>query len=72
VDKFEAGQVVMLKSGGPYMTISAVATASGVGSAVGDLACLWFEGPTLYKGIFRPSSVKSVQEPIATPNDPEE
>ena len=40
--KFEAGDVVMLKSGGPYMTV-AVAAPSEDG-----LNCMWFDGPTLY------------------------
>jgi uncharacterized protein YodC (DUF2158 family) len=69
MDKFEAGQVVMLRSGGPYMTISAVAKAAGAGVVAGDLACLWFDGPTLYKDTFHPSVVKSVHESVATPDD---
>jgi uncharacterized protein YodC (DUF2158 family) len=63
--EFEAGDVVMLKSGGPYMTVAAAAP-SGEG-----LACMWFDGPTLYKGHFHPSTVKTVDEPVAVPNDPE-
>ena len=70
--KFDAGDVVMLKSGGPYMTVSAVAMSGSVGAAEGDLSCHWFDGPVLYKGIFHPSSVKAVDEPVAAPNDPED
>jgi uncharacterized protein YodC (DUF2158 family) len=72
VAKFEAGDVVVLRSGGPYMTVSAVAVGGDVGVAAGDLACHWFDGPTLYKGTFHPSSVKRVEEPVAAPHDPDE
>ena len=71
--KFEAGDVVMLKSGGPYMTVSVVIQGSGLGGVTpGDLECQWFDGPVLYRSIFHPQSLKSVQEPVASPNDPED
>jgi uncharacterized protein YodC (DUF2158 family) len=70
VADFKLGDVVMLRSGGPYMTVSFILTATLTDGFVGDLDCQWFDGPTLYKGTFRPSAVKEVVEPVAAPNDP--
>jgi uncharacterized protein YodC (DUF2158 family) len=69
---FKAGDVVMLRSGGPYMTVSFIAEKSAEAAAAGDLVCQWFDGPVLYKGMLHPCSVRLVEEPVAVPNDPEE
>jgi uncharacterized protein YodC (DUF2158 family) len=70
VADFKLGDVVMLRSGGPYMTVSFLLTAATTTNFVGDLECQWFDGATLYKGTFRPAAVKEVVEPVAAPNDP--
>ena len=62
----------MLKSGGPYMTVSYIVRGGDMGGTTGDLECRWFDGPTLYTNVFHPSTVKAVEEPVAAPNDPEE
>jgi uncharacterized protein YodC (DUF2158 family) len=73
VATFAAGDVVTLKSGGPYMAVSVIVQGSALGGVMpGDLECQWFDGPVLYKSIFHPQSLKSVQEPVAAPNDPED
>jgi uncharacterized protein YodC (DUF2158 family) len=64
---FKPGDVVMLKSGGPYMTVSFVVQ----GSNHGELLCHWFDGPVLYNSTFLPNTLKAVEEPVASPNDPE-
>jgi uncharacterized protein YodC (DUF2158 family) len=69
---FQTGDVVMLKSGGPYMTVSYILSENSMAGTAGDLDCQWFDGPTLHNGTFHPSTVKAVEEPVAAPNDPEQ
>ncbi len=53
--KFETGELVCLKSGGPVMTVQ------GYASSVGDdYMCQWFAGKKLERGKFPPSSLKKV------------
>ena len=64
---FKPGDVVMLKSGGPYMTVSSVSSGVGITSvSPGDLYCCWFDGSTVQRAVFSPSSVKIMGEPVST------
>jgi uncharacterized protein YodC (DUF2158 family) len=45
MERFQAGDAVRLKSGGPCMTITALGVYSGWTMRVADtVACRWFEG----------------------------
>jgi uncharacterized protein YodC (DUF2158 family) len=45
MERFQAGDAVRLKSGGPCMTITALVVYSGWTMRVADtVACRWFEG----------------------------
>lgn len=41
----KVGDVVMLKSGGPLMTVESLSQAM-------KAFCIWFDGPTRYEGYF--------------------
>lgn len=51
--KFNAGDCVKLKSGGPAMTIARVTD--------GGIECSWFADGSLQHGSFTPESLKSFQ-----------
>jgi uncharacterized protein YodC (DUF2158 family) len=45
MEQFQIGEVVRLKSGGPWMTITAMGAYSGwTRSRADTVSCLWFEG----------------------------
>jgi uncharacterized protein YodC (DUF2158 family) len=45
MERFQAGEVVRLKSGGPCMIITALGAYSGWTMSCSDtVSCLWFEG----------------------------
>ena len=45
MEQFQIGEVVRLKSGGPWMTITALGIYSGWTMSLTDtVSCLWFEG----------------------------
>jgi uncharacterized protein YodC (DUF2158 family) len=45
MERFQAGDAVRFKSGGPWMTITALGVYSGWTMSVADtVACQWFEG----------------------------
>lgn len=56
--KFDAGDLVELKSGGPVMTIERVSTAPN-----GDVsyACTWFAGSKENHKMFTEASVKAAE-----------
>lgn len=54
-DQFKPGDVVMLKSGGPKMTVNAVGEQFGGGIRVW---CDWFVGTKKQSGDFEPNSLK--------------
>lgn len=56
-DQFKPGDVVMLKSGGPKMTVNAVGDSFG-GSL--KVWCDWFEGSNKLSDAFEPTSLKQV------------
>ena len=55
-DEFKPGDVVVLKSGGPDMTVEKISTFNG------DVVCQWFGGRKLEKGSFPPASLTHVPE----------
>jgi len=54
-DQFKPGDVVMLKSGGPKMTVNAVGEQFGGAIRVW---CDWFDGTKKLSGNFEPNSLK--------------
>lgn len=50
--KFNAGDVVAIKSGGPEMTIKSVIQPSQHGEQLLSYRCQWFAGKKLDSGIF--------------------
>ncbi len=48
-DSFKIGDVVQLKSGGPFMTVSAVEDDS--------LYCIWFDKTEQKQGRFKPATL---------------
>jgi uncharacterized protein YodC (DUF2158 family) len=60
-DAFEVGDIVVLKSGGPKMTIEGIGDYSPMGVAGHDQAkCVWFEGNKRKEAVFELPSVKKV------------
>ncbi|SPF77029.1 hypothetical protein ALP8811_02050 [Aliiroseovarius pelagivivens] len=55
---FEVGEVVMLKSGGPEMTVKKAETTFGDN----DVQCQWFGGRKLESGYFPPASLVLVED----------
>ncbi len=60
--EFKIGDVVMLKSGGPKMTIQNMGDYGhhDISHARG-LWCVWFEGTSKIQGAFHPDSVESLK-----------
>jgi uncharacterized protein YodC (DUF2158 family) len=53
MERFQTGEVVRLKSGGPWMTITALGVYSGWTMSVSDtLACRWSEGEKQQEAVF--------------------
>jgi uncharacterized protein YodC (DUF2158 family) len=53
MEQFQTGEVVRLKSGGPWMIITAVGIYSGWTMRVADtVACRWFEGEKPQETVF--------------------
>jgi uncharacterized protein YodC (DUF2158 family) len=53
MEQFQPGEVVRLKSGGPWMIITTVGTYSGWTMRVADtVACRWFEGEKPQETVF--------------------
>lgn len=56
--EFKIGDVVMLKSGGPRMTIQNMGDYEYMGiSHQKGLLCVWFEATSKVEGAFHPDSV---------------
>ncbi len=58
-DKFNAGDVVMLKSGGPKMTIIRIGDFARQGHAA---LCFWFDGNRKEQAFFTIESLERYQE----------
>jgi len=64
---YKQGDVVVLKSGGPKMTVKKVIgqdtnkleemAYTNAGYKVGDLVCQWFIGGKLESGVFSPNTI---------------
>lgn len=61
-NKFEVGQVVKLKSGGPDMTIESLRKNFDTKAFLGEYSCQWFAGKKLEKGIFPEQSLELVED----------
>lgn len=57
---FQLGDVVMLKSGGPKMTIKDIGDYSLHGGGNPGAACAWFDGVKPMKEVFPLSSLEKV------------
>jgi uncharacterized protein YodC (DUF2158 family) len=57
--KFKGGDVVMLKSGGPPMTVQ-IMKEKGEGETMDQ--CQWFSGAELQQGVFVESSLTSAAD----------
>lgn len=55
--KFETGDLVKLKSGGPIMTVQSQASTSGT-----TFYCQWFAGKKLERGVFPGDSLEVVDK----------
>lgn len=55
--QFKIGDVVILKSGGPSMTVHSIGDYSPMGPNPG-LLCVWFDGSKKVEDIFHPSVVE--------------
>lgn len=60
MDQIKAGDVVVLKSGGPKMTVSKIGIAGG--SDTTSAWCDWFEGTKPQKGVFPLTSLQVFEE----------
>lgn len=54
---FKSGDVVLLKSGSPAMTIESIGTYSGVIKA----KCIWFDGTKKYHDLFELSTLEKYE-----------
>jgi uncharacterized protein YodC (DUF2158 family) len=53
MERFQTGEVVQLKGGGPCMTITALGAYSGWAMSVSDtVSCRWFEGEKQQETVF--------------------
>jgi uncharacterized protein YodC (DUF2158 family) len=53
MERFQTGEVVRLKGGGPCMTIIALGAYSGWAMSVSDtVSCRWFEGEKQQETVF--------------------
>lgn len=55
-EQFKAGDVVMLKSGGPEMTINYIDETKK------EAECIWFEGFKKCKDTFNPDALEKVEK----------
>lgn len=53
--KIEIGDTVQLKSGGPIMTVEAITDR-------GYIRCQWFDGSKIDNSLFKPESLKKIEE----------
>lgn len=60
-DEFKKGDVVMLKSGGPAMTVSNTGESSFGGGF--KVWCVWFEKTKKFEDTFEPEILKKIQAP---------
>jgi uncharacterized protein YodC (DUF2158 family) len=63
--EFKAGDVVQLKSGGPNMTIEAIAKF-GPGATTDRAKCVWFEGMKRKDDLFELATLRAADTPSTT------
>lgn len=56
MERFNKGDIVQLKSGGPKMTVDEPQTETG------NVLCTWFAGNKLQQGYFDPETIKKLRE----------
>jgi len=59
--EFKEGEVVVLKSGGPRMTIEGIGKY-GPGATKDNANCIWFEGTKRHEAIFELSTLMPVPQ----------
>ena len=68
MERFQAGDAVRLKSGGPCMTITALGVYSGWTMRVADtVACRWFEGEKQQETVFDVALLEKVSSRGGSP-----
>lgn len=58
MSEFKIGDVVILKSGGPPMTVHAISDYSATRGFNPGLACVWFDGNKRVEDVFHPNTVE--------------
>jgi uncharacterized protein YodC (DUF2158 family) len=53
MNDFKTGDIVVLKSGGPKMTVK------GLSASNGNFVCQWFAGKKLEEGLFKSDSLQA-------------
>jgi uncharacterized protein YodC (DUF2158 family) len=68
MERFQPGEVVRLKGGGPWMTITALGAYSGWTMRVADtVSCRWFEGEKPQETVFDVALLEKVASRGAPP-----
>lgn len=57
MNKFKIGDVIILKSGGPAMTVHNIGDFAATSPDIG-LLCVWFDGAKRVEDVFHPDSVE--------------
>jgi uncharacterized protein YodC (DUF2158 family) len=55
MEAFKPGDVVVLKSGGPKMTVE------GSGSSGREVTCVWFAEEDVQRGVFAPETLRKLE-----------
>ena len=58
---FKEGDVVILKSGGPLMTVKSLGEFATKG-LINGVACVWFDGNNLKEAVFNAAAVELYKE----------
>ncbi len=70
MERFQTGEVVRLKSGGPCMTITALGAYSGWTMSCSDtVSCRWFEGEKPQETVFDVALLEKVSARGYPPRD---
>jgi uncharacterized protein YodC (DUF2158 family) len=70
MERFQTGDAVRLKSGGPWMTITALGVYSGWTMRVSDtVACRWLEGEKPQETVFDMALLEKVASRGSPPRD---
>jgi uncharacterized protein YodC (DUF2158 family) len=58
VNKFNVGEVVQLKSGGPLMTVQSIGDYTMSGGLNSGVLCVWFDDKKKLEDVFHPDSLE--------------